>query len=91
MISPWLRREAGLRTLEQDEETLKAITTFLAGRELTFDRASRILEDARKMLPYLAQLSPNSSGKDEELKKMNSFSNDYAASAKSNALTSDSY
>ncbi len=46
----------GLRSDEQDEELLEKIVKILCERELSFDRASRVLADAQVMLPYMAKL-----------------------------------
>lgn len=42
---------------EDDEEILKEIMEILCKQGLTVNRASRVLEDALKMLPYMAKLS----------------------------------
>lgn len=40
----------------QDEEVIREIVKMLCERELTIDRASRILADAQKLLPFVAKL-----------------------------------
>jgi len=47
----------GLVSDEQDEEIVKEIVRTLCENELTIDRASRILEDARKLLSHVAKLT----------------------------------
>ncbi|MEY8412888.1 hypothetical protein AALB51_16845 [Lachnospiraceae bacterium 62-26] len=51
------REDLGLRSDEQDEELIKEIVKILRERELSFDRASRVLADAQAMLPYIAKLA----------------------------------
>ncbi len=50
------RRMLGLKSNKNDEEIVEEILKMLSKRELTIDRASRVLEDARKMLPILGKL-----------------------------------
>jgi len=46
----------GLKAAPQDEETTREIVTLLRKKELTVDRASRILADAQTMLPLISKL-----------------------------------
>lgn len=50
------RRMLGLKSNKDDEEIIKEILKMLSKRELTIDRASRVLADAQKMLPILSKL-----------------------------------
>lgn len=57
MLDANARRIIGLMSDEGDEEILKEIMETLRKYELTVDRASRVLKDARKLLPYVAKLA----------------------------------
>ena len=46
----------GLKADETDEEITKDILRVFRDKELTVDRASRVLEDAQVMLPLMAKL-----------------------------------
>ena len=50
---------------EDDEEILKEIMEILCKQGLTVNRAFRVLEDARKMLPYMAKLRQNEESKEK--------------------------
>lgn len=50
------KRILGLTSDPEDEELTKEILKILSKRELTVERASRILADAQKMLPFLGKL-----------------------------------
>lgn len=41
---------------QEDEEVVKEIVEILCKRKLTMDRASRILADAQKILPFLTKM-----------------------------------
>ena len=50
------RKALGFTSNLEDEETLRKIIKILCEDELTVDRASRILADALKLLPFLGKL-----------------------------------
>lgn len=50
------RRALGFISDQEDEEVVKKIVEILCERKLTMDRASRILADAQKILPFLAKM-----------------------------------
>lgn len=50
------RSALGFTSDQEDEETLKKIVEILCERKLTMDRASRILADAQKIIPFLAKM-----------------------------------
>lgn len=54
-----MKQSSYRRTLEltsdiQDEETLRAVITILRKKQLTVDRASRVLADAQSMLSKIS-------------------------------------
>lgn len=57
MLNDAKGRPLGLTSNKDDDEILKEIIKILCTHELTVDRASRVLMDAQKMLPYLAKLA----------------------------------
>ncbi|GFI51158.1 hypothetical protein IMSAGC020_02368 [Lachnospiraceae bacterium] len=57
MLDANARRTIGLMSDKEDEEILKEIMEILRKHELTVDRASRVLKDARKLLPYVTKLA----------------------------------
>lgn len=57
MLDANARRTIGLMSDKGDEEILKEIMETLRKYELTVDRASRVLKDARKLLPYVTKLA----------------------------------
>ncbi len=56
MINATARKTLGLSSDKEDEEIVKEIIKMLCEYELTIDRAFRILEDTRSMLPHVAKL-----------------------------------
>lgn len=50
------RKALGFTSNLEDEETIRKIVKILCEDELTVDRASRILADAQKLLPFLGKL-----------------------------------
>lgn len=50
------RKILGFTSNLEDEETIRKIVKILYEDELTVDRASRILADAQKLLPFLGKL-----------------------------------
>ena len=50
------RKALGFTSNLEDEETIRKIIKILCEDELTVDRASRILADALKLLPFLGKL-----------------------------------
>ncbi len=57
MLDANARRTIGLISDKEDDEILKEIMEILRKHELTVDRASRVLKDARKLLPYVTKLA----------------------------------
>ena len=56
MLDADMRRVLDLTSNKEDEKIIKEIMEILCKQGLTVDRASRVLKDARKMLPYMAKL-----------------------------------
>lgn len=50
------RKALGFTSNLEDEETIRKIVKILCEDELTVDRASRILADAQKLLPFIGKL-----------------------------------
>lgn len=50
------RKALGFTSNLEDEKTIRKIVKILCEDELTVDRASRILTDAQKLLPFLGKL-----------------------------------
>ena len=57
MLDANARRTIGLISDKEYDEILKEIMEILRKHELTVDRASRVLKDARKLLPYVTKLA----------------------------------
>ena len=57
MLDANARRTIGLMSDKGDEAILKEIMETLRKHELTVDRASLVLKDARKLLPYVTKLA----------------------------------
>lgn len=57
MYSKEIRGAIGLISIKEDEELVTSIINILKEKELTVDRASRVLKDAQTLIPLLARLN----------------------------------